>query len=74
MQWYLGMKEAILSLEQQPNRGSLTREKHKLRQLFYGHKPHIYRVSYRVLEKQRQVEVLHVRYGARRNFKRSDLV
>jgi toxin ParE1/3/4 len=74
MEWYLGIKEAILSLEQQPNRCPITPKKDKLRHLLYGHKPHIYRVIYRVLEKQKLVEVLHVRHGARRRLKPSDLV
>ena len=74
MEWYLGIKEAILSLEERPNRCPLTRRKDKLRHLLYGHKPHICRVIYRVLEKQKQVEVLHIRHGARRKLKPSDLM
>jgi len=74
MEWYLGIKEAILSLEQQPNRCPLTRKKDKLRHLLYGRKPHVYRVIYRVLEKKKQVEVLHIRHGARRKLKPSDLM
>ena len=74
MKWYWGIKEAILSLEQHPNRGSLTREKDKLRHLLYGHKPNVYRVIYRVLEKLKKVEVLTIRHGARRKLKPSDLV
>ena len=74
MEWYLGIKEAILSLEQHPNRCPLTRKKDKLRHLLYGHKPHIYRVIYRVGEKQKQVEVLRIRHGARRRLKPSDLM
>ena len=73
MDWYLGIKEAILSLEQQPNRCPITRKKDKLRHLLYGHKPPIYRVIYRVREKQKQVEVLTIRHGARRKLKPSDL-
>ena len=71
--WYLGLKQAILSLEEQPNRCSLTRKRDKLRHLLYGHKPYIYRVIYRVREKQKQVDVLHIRHGARRKLKASDL-
>jgi plasmid stabilization system protein ParE len=41
--------------------------------LLYGHKPHIYRAIFRVLEKQKRVEVLHVRHGARRRFKDADV-
>jgi plasmid stabilization system protein ParE len=74
MEWYLGIREAILSLERQPNRCPLTRRKSKLRHLLYGHKPYVYRVIYRVQEKRKQVEVLHIRHGARREFKPSDLM
>jgi plasmid stabilization system protein ParE len=74
LDWYRGIKEAILRLEQHPHRCPLTRKTDGLRHLLYGHKPHVYRVIYRVLERQKQVEVLHIRHGARRNFKRSDLV
>jgi toxin ParE1/3/4 len=70
---YRGLEEAILSLEEQPNRCRATRTRGKLRHLPYGHKPHIYRVIYRVLEKQQHVEVLHIRHGARRKLKASDL-
>jgi plasmid stabilization system protein ParE len=73
-EWYLGLKAAILSLEHHPNRCTLTRKKDKLRHLLYGHKPHVCRVIYRVLEKQKEVEVLHIRHGARRKLKPSDLV
>jgi len=73
LKWYLGLKEAILSLEEHPSRCPIIRKKDKLRHLLYGHKPHIYRVIYRVLEKQKRVEVLHIRHGARRKPKPSDL-
>lgn len=72
LKWYRGLKEAILSLELQPNRCPVTPESDKFRQLLYGDKPHVYRVIYRVLEKQKQVEVLHIRHGARRRFKGAD--
>jgi toxin ParE1/3/4 len=73
LKWYRGLKNSILSLEEQPNRCPVTRKKDNLRHLLYGHKPHIYRVIYRVLERQKQVEVLHIRHGARRKLKSSDL-
>jgi toxin ParE1/3/4 len=73
LRWYRGLKEAMLSLEEHPNRCPVTRKRDKLRQLLYGHKPHIYRVIYRVLERQKQVEVLHIRHSARRKLKTSDL-
>ena len=70
LKWYFGLKEAILGLEEHPNRCRVTRENPSLRHLLYGNKPHVYRVIYRVLEKQRRVEVLHIRHGARRRFDR----
>jgi toxin ParE1/3/4 len=72
--WYLGIKGAILSLEQHPKRCPLMRRKDKLRHLLYGQKPHIYRVIYRVSERQKRVEVLRIRHGARRELKKSDLM
>jgi len=74
LKWYCGLEEAILSLERHPNRWPVTPESVKLRHLLYGNKPHIYRVIYRVREKQKHVQVLHIRHGARRPFKESDIV
>lgn len=73
LKWYRGLKNNILSLEEHPKRCSVIRAKDKLRHLLYGRKPHIYRVIYRVLEKEKRVEVLHIRHGARRKPVRSDL-
>jgi toxin ParE1/3/4 len=73
LKWYGGLKGAILSLEEQPNRCPATPESSKLRHLLYGSKPDVYRVIYRVLESQKRVEVLHIRHGARRRVKDSDL-
>jgi plasmid stabilization system protein ParE len=73
LQWYLGLKEAILRLEEHPNRCHVTRKSDKLRHLLYGHKPHIHRVIFRVLERQNHVEVLHIRHGVRRKLKTSDV-
>jgi plasmid stabilization system protein ParE len=73
LNWYRGLKNAILSLERLPNRCPATPETPKFRHLLYGKKPHVYRVIYRVLEKQKQIHVLHIRHGARRKFAASDL-
>jgi plasmid stabilization system protein ParE len=72
--WYAGLKRAILRLAVQPNRCSVTPENKKLKHLLYGHKPHLYRVIYRVNEARKQVDVLHIRHGARRKFRPADLV
>ncbi len=65
LRWYRGLKASILSLEENPNRCPVTPESNKLRHLLYGRKPHIYRAIYRVIEKRMEVEVLHIRHGAR---------
>ena len=74
LKWYRGLREAILSLEEHPNRCPVTPENANLRHLFYGHKPHFYRVIYRVRERRKQVDVLHIRHGARRKFKASGVL
>jgi len=71
--WYRGLKKAIVSLAERPNRCAVTPENKRLRHLLYGKKPHLYRVIYRVNSRRDQVDVLHIRHGARRNFRASDL-
>ena len=68
LQWYRGLKDAIHTLRKTPNRCPATREDRDLRHLLYGNKPHTYRVIYRVLEKEKQVDILHIRHGARDKF------
>lgn len=64
---YRELKEAVLSLEELPNRCPVTPEKAQLRHLLFGNKPH--RVIFRVVEKQKRVDVLHIRHGARDKWK-----
>ena len=64
--WYQGLKKKILSLGQNPNRCPVTPENRELRHPLYGHRRNIYRVIYRVIGTQ--VEVLHIRHGARKRF------
>lgn len=71
--WYHGLKEAILALKEQPNRCPATPENHKLRHLLYGNKPHVYRVIFRVAEKRKRVDILHIRHSARRRLSGSDV-
>jgi plasmid stabilization system protein ParE len=73
LKWYRGLKEAILSIEEHPNRRPMTPETANLRHLLYGRQPHVYRVIYRVVEERRQVDGFHIRHGARRRFKTSQL-
>ncbi len=65
LDWYRGLRRVILSLEGLPNRWPATHEIPGLRHILYGNNPHVYRVIYRVVERQKRVEVLHIRHGAR---------
>src|ERR1019366_5600696 len=66
--WYRGLRDAVRALRVSPHRCPATPEDGGLRHLLYGNKPHIYRVIYRILEQQKQVDVLHIRHGARQEF------
>jgi len=68
LKWYRELKEAVLTLEKFPYRCPTVCENPLLRQLLYGHKPHVYRVIYRVLHREKRVDVLHLRHGARQDF------
>jgi len=70
---YRGLRHAIRSLRHNPNRCPVTPENERFRHLLYGAKPHIYRVLYRVVERQKEVEILHIRHGARQEFETNDL-
>jgi toxin ParE1/3/4 len=65
LRWYRGLSAAVLSLEERPNRCPVTRENAALRHLLYGDKPQIYHVIFRILAKQKRVDTLHIRHGAR---------
>jgi toxin ParE1/3/4 len=69
----IALRDAIRTLRNSPNRFPVTPEDRELRHLLYGSKPHVYRVIYRVIEKQKQVDVLHIRHGARQQFKTDEL-
>jgi toxin ParE1/3/4 len=71
--WFNRLERALLTLEEAPARCPVTPEDGHFRLLLFGNKPHIYRVIYRVLERHEEVEVLHIRHGARQAFKAGDL-
>jgi toxin ParE1/3/4 len=73
LDWYFGLKDSIRSLSKSPGRCPATREDKNLRHSLYGQKPHVYRVIFRILERPKQVEVLHIRHGARDDFERRDV-
>ena len=63
--WFHDLSEAIYSLERFPERGTFVPESKKLRQLFYGKQPGIYRIIYAIDQRNRAVNILHIRHGAR---------
>ena len=72
--WYRGLRAGIRTLSTYPNRCPATPESENFRHLLYGNNPHIYRVIYRVMETQKQVDILHIRHGARDAFSTEDEV
>ncbi len=68
--WFNGLEDAILSLEEYPNRNPLTPEDRTLRHLLYGKKPYVYRVIYEVEEDTSTVYVLHIRPPGRDRMKK----
>jgi toxin ParE1/3/4 len=72
-EWYNGLEDAIFSLEERPARCPVTPESRKYRHLLYGHKPHVYRTICRVLDKQKEVVVLHIRHRAMGAFRLEEL-
>ncbi|HLZ85156.1 MAG TPA: type II toxin-antitoxin system RelE/ParE family toxin [Caulobacteraceae bacterium] len=64
--WFNMLEAAIVSLEEKPGRCPATPEDRMLRHLLHGHGRNIYRVIFRIDERQALVTVLQVRLGARR--------
>jgi plasmid stabilization system protein ParE len=71
--WFNGLERALFTLEESPTRCPITPENPQFRHLLYGKKPSVYRVIYRVLEQEKNVEIVHIRHGARQPFKSGDL-
>jgi plasmid stabilization system protein ParE len=75
--WYNELEEAVYALAEYPFRCPVApearRARRKLRHLLYGEKSRVYRVIYEVDERRKVVWVLHIRHGARRKIKFSDL-
>lgn len=64
--WFNGLERLIATLDQFPERGGITPEDPRLRQLLYGQRPRAYRVIYAIDNAQRMVRVVHIRHGASR--------
>jgi mRNA-degrading endonuclease RelE of RelBE toxin-antitoxin system len=65
--WFNGLEDAIISLENLPERGMIV-PRTRRRQLFYGNKPDVYRIVYSVDDKLKLVNVYYVRHGAHSKF------
>jgi len=63
--WFNNLSEAVYSLQQYANRGTVIPENKKRRHLPFGGKPNIYRIIYAVDKRTAAVNVLHTRHGAR---------
>lgn len=68
LRWFFAMEDAIASLSTLPERCPLAPETGRfpfeVRQLFYGHKPHVYRILFTV--EGDTVNVVHIRHGRRK--------
>ena len=66
--WFLGLDDAFASLAEFPERCPIapenTRFPFEVRQLFYGRKPHTYRILFTIVAEV--VQVLHIRHGRRK--------
>ena len=63
--WFNGLRAAIQTLGEMPQRLPAIREDPGTRHLLYGNKPHAYRAIYRIDESKKVVNILNVRHGAR---------
>jgi toxin ParE1/3/4 len=68
LRWFSAMEDAITSLATFPERCPLAPEStqfpFEVRQLLYGHKPHVYRILFTIQEGT--VDILHIRHGRRK--------
>ena len=66
--WFQELEKAIYSLQRYPERGTRENKKHWI--LFFGRKPNIYKIIYKVDRQDAEVKVFHIRHGARRGSSR----
>ena len=69
LKWFRNLQAAISTLQENPNRCPMMMGSGKFWHLLYGDKRNTYRIIYHVLERQKKVQVVHVRHGARDEFK-----
>ena len=71
--WYLGLRDAIQSLKENPSRCTPTPEDKLYRHLLYGRNTDVYRVVFKIIEAPKLVEIVHIRHGAQRPLTSADL-
>lgn len=68
LRWLNGLQAAVETLTEMPHRCPLFRTDPRIsfevRQLFYGRKPHVYRILFRIIGDT--VVILRIRHGRRR--------
>ena len=64
-EWFAGLIAELESLATLPDRGAPVTEHLGYRQIFFGNKPHVYRIIYRVHKQRRIVFIFRIRHGAR---------
>jgi len=62
--WFEELLESIRSLSRMPRRSPRTPESRMVRCLLFGKDRDVYRILYRIDERNRRVIVLHIRHGA----------
>jgi plasmid stabilization system protein ParE len=67
IRWFSALEHAMASLSEFPERCALAPEDKafpfEVRHMLYGHKPHVYRILFRI--ERGTVYVLHIRHGRR---------
>ena len=63
-EWFTGLRAAIRSLANFPERGTIVQGTKMYRRLLYGSSSHPYRIIYRI--EQNLVTISHIRHGARK--------
>lgn len=75
--WYNGLEKQVSTLTKRPQRcpkiPEMKKTKRDLRHLLYGNKPHVYRIIYEIDVRNKIAWVLHIRHGARRGLRATDL-
>jgi toxin ParE1/3/4 len=62
-EWFNKLVDTIYSLDHLPERGTVNPKNETQRQLFFGDKPHIYKIVYNIDTRRHTVTVVVIRHG-----------